>query len=318
MSTPVITASQIQSLQSFFAERLQRDVPMNRFSLIKVGGPADFLVPVTSSEALESAVCFLWEEKIPFLLLGGGSNTLISDAGIREVVLINEAKRVEFIDEVGQNPCVWAESGASLGGVSRRTGAKGWSGLEWASSIPGTIGGAVVNNAGAFGSDIAANLVLAEILHPLRDKIQRLEWSVDQFGYEYRTSVIKSGAKQAIVLSATFELERSTPEKVKETISVISGKRQSSQPGGPSLGSMFKNPPGDYSGRLIEEAGLKGTRVGDVEISQNHANFFINKGDATARDIAALIALVRDEVDEQFSVELELEIQFIGDWNKEI
>jgi UDP-N-acetylmuramate dehydrogenase len=317
MSTPVITASQIHSLQAFFGERLKSAEPLSRYSVINIGGPADFLVSVTSAEDLESAVRFLWEEEIPFLLLGGGSNVLISDAGIREVVLINEAKKIEFIDEAGQDPLLWAESGAGLGGVSRRTAAKGWSGLEWASGIPGTIGGAVVNNAGAFGADTADNLVVAEILHPVEDRIQRSEWSVDQFGYQYRTSVIKSGKQPAVVLSATFRLDRSTPEEVKGKISEIAVKRKSSQPGGPSLGSMFKNPPGDYSGRLIEEAGLKGTRIGDVEISQDHANFFINQGEATARDVAGLIALVRDKVNEKFSVELELEIQFIGDWNKE-
>jgi UDP-N-acetylmuramate dehydrogenase len=317
MSTPVITPSQIQSLQSFFGEQLKAAEPMSRYSVMKVGGPADYLVSVSSSQDLESAVRFLWGEKIPFLLLGGGSNVLISDAGIREVVLINEAKKVEFIDEPEQTPLLWAESGTSFGGLSRRTGAKGWSGLEWASGIPGTVGGAVVNNAGAFGSNVAENLVLAEILHPLGDRIQRSEWSVDQFGYDYRTSVIKSGEQSAVVLSATFGLKRSTPEEVKRKISTIAVKRQSSQPGGASLGSMFKNPPGDFSGRLIQEAGLKGTRVGDVEISQEHANFFINQGGATAGDIAALIAMVRDVVYEKFSVELELEIQFIGDWNKE-
>jgi len=317
MSKTVVTASQAKSMQSFFGERLQEDVPMSGYSVIKVGGPADYLVTVTSSEELESAVRFLWEEKIPFLLLGGGSNVLISDAGIREVVLLNQAKKIEFIDQPGQVPLLFAESGASLGVVSRRTGAKGWSGLEWASGIPGTIGGAVVNNAGAFGSNMADNLLLAEILHPSGDKVQRSEWSVDQFGYDYRTSVIKSGLKPAAVLSATFHLERSTPEEVKGKISEIATKRQASQPGGPSLGSMFKNPPGDYSGRLIEASGLKGTKVGDVEVSQDHGNFFINQGNATARDIASLIALVRDKVNERFSVELELEIQFIGDWNKE-
>ncbi len=317
MRKPVITASQAQALQSFFGERLKGDVPMSSYSVMKVGGPADFLVSVTSVDEMESAVRFLWEEKLPFILLGGGSNVLISDAGIREVVLINEAKKVEFIDEPEQAPLLWAESGASFGGVSRRTGAKGWSGLEWASGIPGTVGGAVVNNAGAFGSNTAENLVMAEILHPLGDRIQRSEWSVDQFGYDYRTSVIKSGLKPAVVLSATFELERSTPEEVKGKISAIATKRQSSQPGGPSLGSMFKNPPGDYSGRLIEEAGLKGARVGDVQVSLDHANFFINQGKATAQDIATLIALVRGEVHEKYSVELELEIQLIGDWNTE-
>ena len=317
MSVPVIRESQIQSLQSFFGEKLKTAEPMNRYSVMKVGGPADFLASVTSSEELESAVRFLWGEKIPFLLLGGGSNVLISDTGIREVVLINEAKKVEFIDEADQIPSVRAESGASFGGLSRRTGAKGWSGLEWASGIPGTVGGAVVNNAGAFGSSVAEKLILAEILHPVGDRIQHSQWMVDQFGYDYRASVIKSGEKPAVVLSATFGLERSTPEEVKRKISEIADQRQSSQPGGASLGSMFKNPPGDYSGRLIEAAGLKGSRVGDVEVSQDHANFFINRGGATAGDIATLIALVRDEVNEKFSVELELEIQFIGDWNKE-
>lgn len=316
MSNPVITPSQIQTIESFFGERLKTAEPMSRYSVMKVGGPADFLVSVTSSEELESVVRFLWEEKIPFLLLGGGSNVLISDAGIREVVLINEAKAVEFIDEDGKLPLVWAESGASFGGLSRRTGAKGWSGLEWASGIPGTVGGAVVNNAGAYGSSVAENLVVAEILHPLEDRIQRSEWSVDQFCYQYRSSVIKSGEQSAVVLSATFRLERSTPEEVKRKISAIAEKRQATQPGGASLGSMFKNPPGDFSGRLIQEAGLKGTRVGGVEISQEHANFFINQGDASAGDIATLIALVRDVVNERFSVELELEIQFIGDWNQ--
>ena len=317
MSKTVITPAQIQSLKSFFGERLQTAELMSRYSVIQVGGPADFLVSVTSSEDLESAVRFLWDEKVPFLILGGGSNVLISDHGIREFVLINEAKEVEFIDQVGKDPLLKAESGASFGGLSRRTGSKGWSGLEWASGIPGSVGGAVVNNAGAYGSCVAEGLVVAEILHPVGDRIQRSEWSVDQFGYDYRTSVIKSGEKRAVVLSATFGLERSTPEEVKRRISGIAEKRRSSQPGGASLGSMFKNPPDDFSGRLIEEAGLKGTRVGNVEISQEHANFFINKGEATAGDIATLIALARDEVNERFSVELELEIQFIGDWNKE-
>jgi UDP-N-acetylmuramate dehydrogenase len=318
MGTPVITPSQVQALQSFFSERLKTAEPMSRYSVIKVGGPADFLVSITSAEDLETAIRFLWEEKVPFILLGGGSNVLVSDAGIREVVLINEAKEVEFIDQTGEPPLLKAESGASLGVVSRRAGAKGWSGLEWASGVPGTIGGAVVNNAGAFGADIADNLVMAEILHPSGDKIQRSEWSVDQFGYQYRSSVIKSGEKPAVVLSATFQLERSTPEEVKGKISEIAIQRQSSQPGGPSLGSMFKNPEGDYSGRLIEEAGLKGTRIGGIEVSLDHANFFINQGEATATDVATLIAMVRDQVHEKFSVELELEIQFIGDWNREI
>ncbi len=280
-----------------------------------VGGPADFLVVVASGQELEDSVRYLWKEKIPFMLLGGGSNTLISDSGIREVVVINETKDIIFLNEEGDHPQVKADSGVSFGNLARRMGSKGWSGLEWASSIPGTVGGAVVNNAGAFGSNMADSLVVAEILHPVKEELQRSEWSVKDFAYDYRSSVIKSGEKSAVVLNATFILEKSTPEIVKQRISVIAEKRKKSQPQGASLGSMFKNPAGDFSGRLIEEAGLKGTRIGDAVISEAHANFFINKGNASANDIAALIALVKDRVAEKFNVELELEIQFIGDWS---
>ncbi len=317
MSDTVITDHQIELLGEYFGERLQRDQLLRRYSVIKIGGPADYLGSVTSAEELEADIRFLWDEKIPFILLGSGSNTLISDSGIREVVLINDAKKVDFIDEEGQPPLVIAESGASIGGLSRRTAQKGWSGLEWASGIPGTVGGCVVNNAGAFGSDIAESLSVAEILHPIEDKILRSEWSAEDFGYDYRTSVIKSGKKSGVVLNATFQLVRSTPEAVKNKLSAIAEKRQASQPGGASLGSMFKNPVGDFAGRLIEAAGLKGSRVGEVEISQQHANFFINRGEATANQVATLIALVRDRVSEKFGVELDPEIQFIGDWNKE-
>jgi UDP-N-acetylmuramate dehydrogenase len=174
-----------------------------------------------------------------------------------------------------------------------------------------------VNNAGAFGSNIAESLILAEILHPSGEELHRSEWSVEHFAYDYRTSVLKTGEKSAVVLSATFQLTQSSPEDVKDRISTIADQRRSSQPQGASLGSMFKNPSGDYAGRLIEEAGLKGTRVGGIEISNTHANFFINRGDATANDIAELIALVRDRVAEKFNVELELEIQFIGDWSSQ-
>jgi UDP-N-acetylmuramate dehydrogenase len=313
MSDAVINPSQIDALQSFFTDRLKKDQVMSRHTVMQVGGPADFLVTVENAADLEASVRFLWSERIPFLLLGGGSNTLISDDGIREVVLINEARQIKFMDE-GEHPRIWAESGASFGNLSRRAGAKGWSGLEWSSGIPGTVGGAVVNNAGAFGADMSDSLEMADILHPSGNTIQRSNWSVDDFDYAYRYSVIKSGKKQAVVLSATFKMERSTPEEVKATISAIAEKRISSQPSGASLGSMFKNPPDDYAGRLIEEAGLKGTRVGNVEISTDHANFFVNRGGASANDIATLIALVKDQVYEKYGKELELEIQFIGDW----
>lgn len=313
--TKVLTPTQITSLKSYFSGKLLEGELMSRYSVMGVGGPADFLVKAETSEELEAAVRFLWMEDIPFMLLGGGSNTLISDAGIREVVLLNEAKNISFIEDQ-EYPLIQAESGASFGNLSRRAGSKGWSGLEWASGIPGTVGGAVVNNAGAFGSDMAESLEMADILQPVGDTLQRSTWTVEDFEYAYRYSVIKSGKKQAIVLSATFKMVISSPAEVKGRISEIAEVRKSSQPAGASLGSMFKNPEGNYAGKLIEEAGLKGTRVGNVMISQDHGNFFLNQGEATAAEIASLIALVKDQVAEKFGVELELEIQFIGDWNK--
>ena len=316
MDQPIITESQRNTLESFFGSKLKMDEMMDRYSVMKVGGPADYLVITSDLRELEETIRFLWEQEIPFILLGGGSNTLISDAGIREVVVINKAKEVKLIENDPERLRLWAESGASFGKLSRRIASKGWTGMEWSTGIPGTVGGAVVNNAGAFGSCVAENLEVAEILHPVGDKIQRSEWSVDQLAYDYRTSVIKAGISQGIVLSATFRLRQSTPEEVKARISAISEKRQDSQPQGASLGSMFKNPPGDYSGRLIEEAGLKGYRVGDVEISRVHGNFFFNHGSATAEEIATLIKRVRETVKGKFGVELELEIQFIGDWEQ--
>ena len=316
MAKLVITKTQKKDLESFFGNNLKMDEMMGRYSVMQVGGPADYLAIVENKKELEESVRFLWGGEIPFILIGGGSNTLISDKGIREVVIINKAQDVKFLENDPESPRLWAESGAGFGKLSRRAAVKGWAGLEWSAGIPGTVGGAVVNNAGAFGSNVAENLEMAEILHPVGDKIQRSEWSVDQFAYDYRSSLIKFGKQPAVVLSATFQLGQSTPEKVKERISSISEKRQASQPQGASLGSMFKNPPGDYAGKLIEDAGLKGTSVGDVEISRVHGNFFLNHGTASAADISSLIKMARKMVKEKFGVELELEIQFIGDWDK--
>jgi UDP-N-acetylmuramate dehydrogenase len=315
LEQPVISEAQAKALRSHFGERLLQGQVMARYSAMHIGGPADFLISVRTGNELEDAIRFLWENSIPFLILGSGSNTLISDQGIRELVVINEAKDIKFITQGPGDLVVWAESGASFGKLARRTGPKGWSGLEWAAAIPGTVGGAVVNNAGAFGSNVAASLEVADILQPIEGKLLRSQWSAVDFEYDYRSSVIKSGKHPAVVLSATFRLEKSTPAEVKNRISEVAGKRRASQPQGASLGSMFKNPPGDYSGRLIEEAGLKGTRIGDAEISTVHGNFFLNRGKASALDIAALIALAKDTVAEKYGVELELEIQFIGDWS---
>jgi UDP-N-acetylmuramate dehydrogenase len=205
---------------------------------------------------------------------------------------------------------VWAEAGVNFGALARHAAQRGLAGLEWAAGIPGTVGGAVVGNAGAHGSDMAGCLVVAEILHRQGQE----HWPVERFAYGYRSSIIKRGAEEAIVLNATLRLERSTPQAVQERMDTYVAHRRRTQPPGASMGSMFKNPPGDYAGRLIEAAGLKGARIGEAEISRLHANFFVNLGQAKAADISQLIRLARREVAEKFGVELELEIEMVGDW----
>lgn len=310
----------LQDLQPIFGTRLQTGVSLKRFTAARVGGQADVLITASSSSELAETVKQLWELAIPFIILGGGSNVLVSDAGVRQVVVLNRAKKIVF-NRQAQPPTVWVESGANLGGLARHAATHGLAGLEWACAIPGTVGGAIYGNAGAHGTDISSNLLMAEILHRKqvngaeKHVILREAWTVDRFEYAYRTSLLKRQPGNIVILAALLKLDASTPELVIAKMDEYKVMRQSSQPSGASMGSIFKNPPGDYAGRLIEAAGLKGRRIGKVEISRKHANFFINQDSATASDYAALIRLAQEKVKEEFGVNLELEIEMLGDWS---
>jgi UDP-N-acetylmuramate dehydrogenase len=308
-------------LQNLFSDRLKERVSLARYTAARVGGIADAFISVSSKEELKDVVGRLWSLEIPFLIIGGGSNMLVSDAGVRELVIYNRARQVRF-DEDSHTPKVEAESGAKIGLIARQAAARGLAGLEWAAGIPGTVGGAVVGNAGAHGSDMADSLLVAEILHRHKEggktlgNLQLLveDWPVHRLEFRYRNSILKRQKDSMVVLSAEFPLMRSTPEEVQKKIQEFVSFRQQTQPPGASMGSMFKNPPGDYAGRLIEAAGLKGTRIGGAEISAKHANFFINHGDASAMDIKKLIDLAHSQVYERFGVSLDLEIELVGEW----
>jgi UDP-N-acetylmuramate dehydrogenase len=246
---------------------------------------------------------------IPFFLLGSGSNVLVSDAGIRGVVVINRAHTVK-IDTHTSPPTVWAESGANLSGIARQLALRGLSGLEWAANVPGSVGGAVYGNAGAFEKDVKACLLLAEILHRTEG---RQSWPGARLEFDYRSSVLKRLPGQAIVLAARFGLTISTKDEVQARMDSYFAQRRRSQPPGASLGSMFKNPTGDYAGHLIEAAGLKGTRIGGAQISKMHANFFVNDQQASAKDIWGLIQLAHRAVQDKFGVDLDLEVELLGD-----
>ncbi len=303
-------SSTLASLRSAFGDRLQENVLLSGHTAARIGGPADALLLVRSTDELAHTVGKLWELDIPFILLGGGSNILVSDKGVRGVVIINRARKVKFFPQADP-PAVEAESGASLNDICRQAERLGLSGFEWAAGIPGSLGGAIYGNAGAYDGNIAGNLVTFELVH---QQIGRQVWLVDQMEYDYRTSILKRERRPVIILSARLALTKSTPEAVRQKVEQFSGLRHDSQPHGASLGSMFKNPPGDKAGRLIESAGLKGTRIGNAEISSKHANFFINRGRTRAEDMQALMDLTRKTVFEKFAILLEPEIELVGEW----
>ena len=304
-----MTASIVESLAASFGDQVRRNVPLAPYTSARIGGPADVLVIVNSADDLAAIVTMLWEAGEPYLLLGGGSNVLVSDLGVRGITLLNRAKAVRF--DSGDQPKVWSESGTVFTNLANRCASRGLSGLEWAATVPGTVGGAVYGNAGAFGGDTAHSLIKAEVL----TRNGREEWLPEKLDYGYRTSVLKRSEVRAAVLSAEFALSHATKEEVAVKIREFSERRKTTQPPGASMGSMFKNPEGDAAGRLIEAAGLKGTRIGSAEVSMLHGNFFINHGTSKASDVRALIEMVQRTVHDRSGVELELEIELMGEWN---
>lgn len=300
----------IEALRDAFDDELKENEQLARYTSARIGGPADFLLVVKSIQTLTAAALRLWDLGVDFRVLGGGSNVLVADTGFRGLVLLNQARGVRFW-EADEGLRIRAESGASLGSLARRAVERGWSGLEWAATIPGTVGGAVVGNAGAYGGDIASCLEMAEILH-LEVGVE--QWPVDRLEYAYRDSWLKQHSGRAVVLAATLRMETSSPEDAQEEMRSLMDRRQRSQPAGASMGSMFKNPPGDSAGRLIEAAGLKGLRKGEAQISSKHGNFFINLGGASAMDIWELIQIVHERVSARFGIELDLEVELLGDW----
>jgi len=297
----------LELLSTRFGEEVKTNSVLAPYTSARIGGRADILVTAQSADELAAIVELLWQEEIEPVILGGGSNVLVSDMGIRGVTVINRAKEVRFNE--GGAPGVWAESGVVFSNLANRCALKGLTGLEWAGTVPGTIGGAIYGNAGAFGGDMSGSLRWAEVL----TKTGRERWPVEALGYGYRTSVLKRGERSGVVLAAELRLSKSTRELVGATMSAYAERRKATQPPGASMGSMFKNPPGDKAGRLIEAAGLKGRRVGSVEISPVHANFFINRGRANAADVKTLIEIVLRTVKEKLGVELELEIELLGE-----
>ena len=304
----VVVTRPMDALYAKFGDKVKENVSLAPYTSARIGGPADVLITAESADELARILKLLDKLEMDYLLLGGGSNVLVSDRGVRGMVVLNRAKGIRFHN--GDQPSVTVESGVIFSNLAHRCAAKGFAGLEWAATIPGTIGGAVYGNAGAFGGDMAGSLLWTELL----TENGREKFTVEQMGYGYRTSILKRGELDAIVLAAELRLQNSTKEEVTVKIEQFSAHRKATQPPGASMGSMFKNPNGDYAGKLIEAAGLKGTRIVNAEVSPLHGNFFINHGATKAEDVRALIELVMKTVKEKQGVDLELEIELVGEW----
>jgi UDP-N-acetylmuramate dehydrogenase len=309
----VTTESNLAALAEALGPSARRGVPMAEFTSMRVGGPADLLVVAESTPQVIHSVRLARQHDIVCRVIGGGCNVLVADQGLRGLVIVNRADLVSFDD--GQ---VRADSGAKLAVLAERAVDRGLAGMAWAAGLPGTVGGAVVGNAGAFGSDIAHVLRSATILEPGGEVDEKAN---DWFEFSYRGSRIKREGRSAkekdrrenyVVLKARFELGRGDAEELRAQADGVLIWRRSRHPTGATMGSTFKNPADNHAGRLIEQAGLKGYRIGGAEVSRQHANFFINLGSATAADVMGLIEHARAEVERQSGVSLELEIELLG------
>lgn len=283
------------------------DEPMKKHTTFRVGGPADLLVcPKTATEIAEILkLCRAAE--VPYFIIGNGSNLLVSDAGYRGVIL----KIFKNMNEIRiDGDRIYADAGALLSTVSRKAMEAGLAGMEFASGIPGTLGGACVMNAGAYGGEMKDIL---ESVNVLTDQGEIRTLSVEELELGYRYSVIKD--RGDIVLEAVLHLQEGDREQIAAWMQELKEKRVEKQPlEYPSAGSTFKRPEGYFAGKLIQDAGLRGYRVGGAQVSEKHCGFVINTGDATAADVMELIRNVQDKVYERFQVRMEPEVKFLGEF----
>ncbi len=295
-----------QTLQRLFPSA-KFDEPLRRYTAWKIGGPADALLEPLGAGKVVEAVETAREHDVPVTVLGGGTNVLILDGGIRGLTIrLARALTDVMIDHKN----VVADAGVLYPVLANTTAGRGLAGLEFASGVPGTVGGAVYMNAGAYGSDTSEVLKWAEVYKPETGAVERVPNA--GLGLSYRRSTLHEHPDW-VVLRAAYELKSGEPGELKARIKEFRIQRMNGSPNRPSCGSTFKRPEGDYPGRVIEAAGLKGTRVGQVEVSPVHANYFVNHGGGTARDALELIEHVRETVFKRIGIELELEVKILGE-----
>jgi UDP-N-acetylmuramate dehydrogenase len=298
----------IAELKTFASVRLNE--LLSRHVTFGIGGPADVFVTVRSADELARAVVAVRRADAPMFILGSGSNILIGDSGIRGIVIDNQAKATR-IEQRGDATVVWAESGTSFAALARSLARDGYTGIEWAAGIPGTIGGAVVYNAGAYDGCLADVLLGVTILDGAGDT---REISAVELKLGYRTSALLRGEMPgAVVLALELVVTRGDASAAQARIAELDRSRLDAQPRGRTGGSTFKNPDGHHAWELIDAVGLRGHRIGDAQISEKHCNFFMNVGAASAADVYALMREAQRRVKERFGIDLENEIALVGE-----
>ena len=279
--------------------------PMKKHTSYGIGGPAEAYVIPKDSDDLLRILNYAQEKLLSVHFIGSGSNLLVSDNGIRGLVISPKKsfKEIKFNENL-----VFAQSGAMLGSLVRKSTKRNLTGLETLIGVPGTIGGALVMNAGAFGSEISNSL---RSVSTIRRDGKLIKREASQINFSYRSSTFK---KDEFILSATFELSEASEDKINKKKEIASKGRKTNQPlKYRSAGSVFKNPEGDFAaGYLIEKVGLKGYKIGNAQISDHHANFFVNHGGAKAKDIMSLIKISKEKVYKKFKINLELEVKTLG------
>ena len=293
--------------REFGSDRVLLEEPMKRHTTFRIGGPAEVFVMPGNLEEVQRILEICRTEDLPYFILGNGSNLLVSDKGYQGVV-------VQLYRNFGQirveDSRIYAQAGALLSGIAAAAREASLTGFEFAGGIPGTLGGAVVMNAGAYGGEMKDVLKEVTVLTPEGGV---LTLQADELHMGYRTSVIKEAGY--IVLEAVISLEKGDQEEIRSRMQELAGMRTSKQPlSYPSAGSTFKRPEGYFAGKLIMDSGLRGYQVGGAQVSEKHCGFVINTGNATAKDVTTLMSDVQRIVMEKFGVKLEPEVKFLGEF----
>ncbi|MCX8057447.1 MAG: UDP-N-acetylmuramate dehydrogenase [Ignavibacteria bacterium] len=298
----------IERVKEFFKGNISISEPLSKFTTFRIGGPADYYLEPKDREDLLKLIKYLKEINYPYIVIGNGSNVLISDEGIRGAAINLEFGFTKI--EVKKNH-VYAEAGIRLSKLVDVCLEHSLVGLENLAGIPGTLGGAILMNAGAYGGEISDYIKKVEVID--NDRIVFL--NKEECGFSYR----KSNLEGKVILSAEFILPFGDKEKAKQRRKELLLKRNQAQPVElPNAGSIFKNPPNDYAARLIEQAGLKGLTIGGAKVSEKHANFIVNFNNATAKDVLELMHIIQRTVFEKFGIMLEPEVKMIGFNNQKV